>query len=440
MTSDTYEITLDKFIYGGEAMGRLPDGRAVFVPYALPGERVRVRLTFQKRGFARAKLLEILEASPDRIEPKCKHFFVPLSHELGEAPGGRAHCRGCHYQHIPYEAQLHAKEEILRDQLTRIGKIENPPVKEIIPSPDEWNYRNQMDFQLGDDGKIASVGADLVSARVPARTDPITECCLPAPALGDFWHQLDFGANDLFQHISLRLDAADNLMLIIHSDDPETPEMTLEADLSVVHVTAGDAIVMGGDDHLIMEINARPFRVSATSFFRGNTAIVEKMISHLLETLPLTPDAALLELYSGIGTFSAFLASKVGRLVCVEESPATCDDFSVNLDEFENVEIYQASADAVLPSINFTPNILLVDPPPSGIGRRTLDGILSLAPSALTYVSSDPSTLARDAARLIKGGYRLDAITPFDLAPQTAQIDSIAIFIKSFHYRTLFIK
>ena len=113
MTDETYEITLDKFIYGGEAMGRLPDpdgggiGRAVFVPFALPGERVRISLTFQKRGFARGKLLEVLEDSPERIPPKCPHF------------GGCGHCS---YQHIPYESQLRAKEEILRDQLIRIGK------------------------------------------------------------------------------------------------------------------------------------------------------------------------------------------------------------------------------------------------------------------------------------------------------------------------------
>jgi len=412
MTDETYEITLDKFIYGGEAMGRLPDpdgggiGRAVFVPFALPGERVRISLTFQKRGFARGKLLEVLEDSPERIPPKCPHF------------GGCGHCS---YQHIPYESQLRAKEEILRDQLIRIGKIEDPPIKEIIPSPEIWHYRNQMDFQLTDSRKPGFSFPNILS---------ITECHIPVPTINDFWTELEFGENDLFDRISLRHDIVNNLMLIIHSENPETPEMTLEADLSVVHVTAGESIVMGGDDHLVITLNNRPLRVSAASFSHPNTRVAEKMISHLLKTLPLTPDTTLLELFSGIGSFSAFLAPKVGRLVCVEESPAACEDFGINLDEFENVELYQAQAKDVLPGLDFTPDILLADPPVGGLGRHTLDGILHLGAATLAYVSRDPSTLARDAARLIKGGYHLDEVTPFDVAPQTAQIGSIAILKK----------
>ncbi|NQU31098.1 MAG: class I SAM-dependent RNA methyltransferase [Anaerolineae bacterium] len=412
MTDETYEITLEKFIYGGEAMGRLPAseggkfGRAVFVPFALPGERVRIRLTFQKRGFARARLLEVLEDSPERIPPKCPHF------------GGCGHCA---YQHIPYESQLRAKEEILRDQLIRIGKVKNPPVNEIIPSPEIWHYRNQMDFQLTDRRKQGISFPNILS---------ITECHLPEPTVNDFWTELEFGENDLFETISLRQDAANNLMLIIHSDNPETPEMTLETDLSVVHLTAGDAIVMGGDDHLVITLHNRPLRVSAASFSHPNTRVAEKMITHLLNTLPLTSDSTLLELFSGIGSFSAFLAPKVGRLVCIEESPAACEDFGINLDEFENVELYQAQAKDALPSLDFTPDIILADPPEGGLGRHTLDGILHLGAATLAYVSRDPSTLARDAARLIKGGYRLEEVTPFDVAPQTAQIDSISIFKK----------
>ena len=406
MTSKTYEITLDKFIYGGEVMGRLPasDGetrsRAVFVPYALPGEHVRIELTFEKRGFARAKLLEVLKASPERIAPKCAHF---------------AACAGCQYQHIGYESQLRVKKEIVKDQLTRIGKIENPPVKEIIPSSNIWHYRNQMDFQLG----RGSASPDILE---------IEECHLPAPALNEFWQELEFGENNLFEQISLRQDAAENLMLIFRSENPETPEMTLEDELSVVHVVGDEMIVMGGDDHSITMLHGRPFRVSATSFFQPNSAVAEQMIDHLLSALPLNAKTTLLELHSGIGSLSAFLAPKVARLVCVEKSPTACDDFSVNLDKFENVELYQAQAMDVLSSLDFVPDILLTDPPASGLGRHTLDGILRLAPPVLAYVSRDPSTLARDAKKLIEGGYVLTDVTPSDVAPQTFQIDSVAIF------------
>jgi 23S rRNA (uracil1939-C5)-methyltransferase len=415
MNAKTYEITLDKFIYGGEVMGRLPapDSRTVFVPYALPGERVRIELTFEKRGFARAKLLEVLEVSSERITPKCAHF-PPLPE--GEGLGVRAtECVGCQYQHLSYESQLRVKEEIVKDQLTRIGKIENPPVNEIIPSPNIWHYRNQMDFQIG------------AGAASPNILE-IEECHLPVPALNDFWQELEFGENNLFKQISLRQDAAENLMLIFRSENPETPEMTLEDELSVVHVVGDEMIVMGGDDHSVTMLHGRPFKVSATSFFQPNSAAAEKMIDHLLSDLPLNKETTLLELHSGVGSLSAFLAPKVKRLVCVEKSPTACDDFSVNLDEFENVELYQAQAMDVLKILDFTPDILLTDPPASGLGRHTLDGILRLAPLVLAYISRDPSTLARDAKKLIEGGYALTGVTPFDIAPQTFQIDSVAIF------------
>ena len=229
------ETTLNKFIYGGEVMGRLPDKRAVFVPYALPGERAKIELTFEKRGYARAKLLEVLEAVPERIEAKCAHF---------------TNCKGCHYQHISYEKQLRAKEEIIKDQLTRIGKIENPPISKIIPSPETWQYRNQMDFQIGR------------SASMPNILE-ITECHIPMPAINEFWQELEFGENKLFNRFTLRQDAAENIMLIFHSENPETPEMTLEDDLSVVHVTAGAIIVW-----VAMTISSPPCTVAPSVFLR----------------------------------------------------------------------------------------------------------------------------------------------------------------------------
>ena len=408
MTEKTYEITLEKHLYGGETMGRLPepDNRAVFVPYALPGERVRIRLFFQKKGFARAELLEVLEASLERITPKCKHFGI---------------CQGCAYQHIPYEAQLKAKAEILRDQLIRIGKIENPPVNDTFPSPELWNYRNQMAFLVTERHILDNKSPNLLY---------LEECHLPTPAINAFWEDLEFGANDIFEQISLRQDVAENLMFIFYSDNPETPEMRLLDDLSVVHINNGEAIVMGGDDHLVNLLHGRPFRASPTSFSHPNLPVAERIITHLLKTLKLTSKTTLLELYSGIGNFSAFLAEKVDRMVCVESDATACDDFAINLNEFENVELYQAQAMDVLPSLDFTPDILLVDPPVGGLGRQTLDGILALGSAELAYVSRDPSTLARDAARLLEGGYRLKSVTPFDVAPHTAQIDSVAIFVK----------
>lgn len=406
MTEKTYDLFLDKFIYGGEAMGRLPDGRAVFVPYTLPGERARIRLVEEKKGFARGELLEILEPSPERIAPKCPHFGA---------------CVGCHYQHLPYEAQLRAKEAIMRDQLERIGKIENPPVEAIIPSPAEWRYLQEANFRFGQRIKENAHMPDILA---------VEECHLLSEAINEFWEELEFGENEYFSHLSFREDAGGNLMFIFHAQTPETPEMILEDDLSVVHIVEGEAIIMGGDDHIVTMLHERPFRVSPTSYLHPNRAVAEKMIDELLKRLPLNEQITLIELHSGVGSFSAFLAERVGRLVCVEKSPAACDDFSINLDEFENVKLYEAQAMEVLPALDFTPDILLADPPAGGLGRHTLDGIVKLAPPLIAYLSRDPSTLARDAKRLFKGGYRLKIVQPFDAAPQQAEISSLSFFEK----------
>jgi 23S rRNA (uracil1939-C5)-methyltransferase len=156
--------------------------------------------------------------------------------------------------------------------------------------------------------------------------------------------------------------------------------------------------------------------------------MAEKMVTHLLERLPLQPDLTVLELYCGVGLFSAFIAPRVARLVGVEASAYACDDFEINLDEYDNVELYQAQAEQVLPQLDLKPEIVLVDPPREGLERSALDGILALQPNTLAYVSCDPATLARDARRLSQAGYQLLEVTPFDLFPQTYHIESISLW------------
>ena len=169
--SPTYDILLTTFTYGGDCMGRLPDGRAVFVPFALPGETVRVQLIEEKRGFARADLLEVLEASPERIEPRCPNF---------------TRCGGCHYEHMPYEMQLRAKREILSDQFSRLAGIQNPPVEATIPSPLQWNYRNHMQYHLDAEGRL---GCQMRSSN---RVIPMETCLMADEAISDIFPLLQF--------------------------------------------------------------------------------------------------------------------------------------------------------------------------------------------------------------------------------------------------------
>ena len=402
-----YDLTLTTLTYGGEAMGRLPDNRAVFVPFGLPGERVRIRLTDEKRGFARGELVEVLEPSPERIAPRCAHFGI---------------CGGCHYQHLTYEAQLKAKAEILRDQLTRIGKLANPPVNPTVEGSSPWNYRNHVQFHLTEDGRLGYVsvrGVEVIS---------ISECHLPEARINDLWPQLDFEPETEIERVSLR--DGDDLMLVLESESPAAPELELEAGISVVHLYEDHPVVMAGDGALRMRVLDRDFQVSAASFFQVNTLVAEKMVGHVLSKLPTELDTVL-DLYCGVGLFSAFLAPRCQRLIGIELSASACEDFAVNLDEFEGVELYEGLAEDVIPHLEADPSLVLVDPPRAGLERAVLDSILRLNPPTILYISCDPSTLARDAARLIAGGYRLVEVTPFDMFPQTYHIESISLFQKS---------
>lgn len=411
MTPPIYDVLLEKLTYGGEAMGRLPDGRAVFVPFGLPGENVRVRLVYEKNSFARGELLEVLTASPERITPKCKHF---------------GKCGGCHYQNLPYEKQLQAKTEILRDQLQRIGKIENPPVNPMVASPLEWNYRNHVQFHLTAEGRIAFVNSKGNS------TFPIEECHLPETSIDSFWRELQFESNKDMERVSLRAGRGEELLVVLESESPETPELEIEADVSVVHLFDEHSVVIAGQDYFTINVLERDFHVSAASFFQVNTKMAEKMVEHLLAKLPVTSSSTLLDVYCGAGLFSKFFAPKCKQVIGVESSESACEDFAINLDEFDNVELYEGAAEEVLSGlVGQTANLssyMIVDPPRAGIEKHALDAIINIKPQAIAYVSCDPSTLARDAARLINGGYRLVDVTPFDLFPQTYHIESISIF------------
>jgi 23S rRNA (uracil1939-C5)-methyltransferase len=220
----------------------------------------------------------------------------------------------------------------------------------------------------------------------------------------------------------------DDLMLVLESESPETPELEIEAGISIAHVYEENTVVIAGSDHILMRVLDREFKVSAASFFQVNTVMAGKMVEHLLANLPISQSTTLLDVYCGVGLFSAFLAPKCGRVIGIESSESSCEDFTVNLDEFDNVELYEDEAEAVIPYLEAKPDIVVVDPPRAGLDKAVVDGILKLSPSLIAYVSCDPSTLARDAARLINGGYKLKEVTPFDLFPQTYHIESISLF------------
>jgi 23S rRNA (uracil1939-C5)-methyltransferase len=408
LTPDNFNVKLTTHTYGGETLGRLPDGRAVFVPFALPGEEVQIQLVEVKRGYARAELVEVLTASPKRITPVCAHF---------------TNCGGCHYQHIPYDTQLAAKRDILKDQLVRIGKIDDPPVKPTIPSPEEYYYRNNVQFHLTEQGELGF--HRMRSEEVFA----IKECHLPDEVLNNLWPRLDFEPMAGLQRVSLRLGNDEDILLTLESEDPEPPEFMVEdLPISAVYLGSEEVQVLAGDSYVFIDVLERSFRVSADSFFQVNTRIAAAMVEYILANLDLRPESIAIDAYAGAGLFSAFLAPRVKRLLAVEDSPSACTDFVYNLDEFDNVELYQARVEDVLHGLEVKPQVVLVDPTRIGLERRAVDGILTMRPEVLVYISCDPATLARDAQRLMEGGYQLASVTPFDLFPQTYHIESVSFW------------
>lgn len=407
-SGQTFEVELTTFTYGGEVLGRLPDGRAVFVPFALPGEIVRLRLVEDKQRYARAELLEVLEPASERVDPLCTHFGL---------------CGGCHYQHLPYRKQLQAKAEILRDQLQRIGKLDDPPVKPTVPSPREFYYRNHVQFHLTPQGELGYHEA--ISNRVFA----IRECHLPEEPINEVWPLLEVEPMPGLQRINLRAAADEDVLVALESEDPLLPEFSVEdLPISVVHLGPAGTQVLAGSDHVVMHVLERPFRVSAGSFFQVNTLMAAELVQHILTYLDPQPSDAVLDVYAGAGLFSAFLAPQVDHLIAIEASPLACDDFIVNLEEFDNVTLYEGAAEDVLPELALSPRFILVDPPRAGLDTAALDAIIALQPQVLAYVSCDPATLARDGRRLTREGYHLVQVTPFDLFPQTYHIESISFW------------
>ncbi len=408
--TDVLEVAIERLAYGGDGVGKLPDGRVVFVPYTIPGEMVRVKLVEEKAHHARADLLVVLAPSPQRLIPRCRHFGM---------------CGGCHYQHISYPHQLEAKASILRDQMTRIGGLKELPEISLIPSPEPWYYRNHIQFHQDKQGKL---GFQKAHSNQPFA---IQECHLPEEGINQLWPKIELEPMRNLERISLRQGAEADLMIVLENAIPQALEFDVEGlEVSVVEVDPLGSLVLAGSDHIQMQIQAKRFKVSATSFFQVNTLQAEAMVKHLLEFLPVDNTMTVLDVYSGVGLFSAFLAPWVKRLVGIEISAQACDDFATNLDEYENVELYEAAADKVLNEVSFHPGAIVMDPPRAGLGKETVQRALAQAAPTLVYVSCDPSTLARDAKQLIVGGYKLTRLTLIDMFPQTYHIESMSFWEK----------
>jgi 23S rRNA (uracil1939-C5)-methyltransferase len=413
---ETITLQLTAMAHGGSALGRCEGdgplaGRVLFVPFAIPGETVRVEVVEAHTRWARARLLEVLEPSPHRVEPPCPYF-------------GPGQCGGCHFQHIAYEAQAEFKHDVVKDQLARVGGLQQVSVQDIIGAAEPWSYRNHVQFHLSPDGKLGFLEAE------SHRVVPVKECLILDPLLDDLWAALDMQWPQL-QLLSLRCGSAtDDRMAIFELHHYEDFGIEVDFPVSCVLLLAdGEAVVLMGDSYLTEHVGNRDYRISAGSFFQVNTAGAEALVALVRGLLDPQGDETLLDLYCGVGLFGLDLADGVKRVLGVEADPSATADFEYNARGLEHVQLLEGTTQAVLPQITEPVDLLVLDPPRAGAGAEVVDEIQRLSPGRIVYVSCDPATLARDARRLTDGGYRLKTVQPVDLFPQTYHIESVALFL-----------
>ncbi len=407
----TIELTTEQMAYGGAALARY-EGKVIFVPYALPNERVRVRVTFTNKRWVKAELLDVLEASPERIEPLCSHF-------------GPQRCGGCHWQHIQYEAQLRYKYEIVCEQLQRIGRIKEPPVKPCLGMDEPWHYRNHVQLHHHHDG-VGFVRADKKGIYA------IDSCEIMNQAIYPLFELVKEDYNDSFKRLILRgSEETKEQLVIFEGKNVNRISSLLPKNCNIVkREKNGRVRSIRGDVAYHEEVNGQQWRVHANSFFQVNTGQAEQLLSVVKELLPpLSGNELLVDCYAGVGLFGLSLIEMVQKVYLIESQSSAVADANRHTDQTEDVTVIRGKAEDVLSNWSKygpSPDILLLDPPRAGCKEVILHQLGEMKIPTIIYISCDPTTQARDINHLITLGYVLDVVQPIDLFPHTYHIESVA--------------
>jgi 23S rRNA (uracil1939-C5)-methyltransferase len=388
-----FEATVEKLVYGGDGLARL-EGRVVFAPFVLPGERIRVQTWREQPGLLRAQTLEVLEPAPERVAAPCPVF-------------GR--CGGCHYQHAPYEYQLSAKRDILVDQLRRLGKME-PPETIVVAAAEPWGYRNRA--QLHIDGR--HIGYREAGSHSLCE---VSQCPLASPKINETIHAL---AGMLYNPRWPRFVRS----LEIFTDEQQVQLNVVATDQPVAkRFFDWCAEEIPGLVENALDYQGR-FRVSRNSFFQVNRFLLDKLVEVALEG---AEGETALDLYAGVGLFSLALARGFREVTAVESGSGAVRDLQFNAERagLANLRAERQTAEEYLQKLERAPDFVLLDPPRAGLGKAVVRRLAELRPRQVTIVSCDPATLARDLAGLTAAGYRVEQMTLVDLFPQTFHLETV---------------
>lgn len=420
------KLRIEKAIYGGAGLGRA-EGKAVFVPFALPGELVEAAIVEENKSYATAELSEVLEASADRRGAPCPYFGI---------------CGGCHYQHADYAAQVAMKRAILRETLERARVRGVPEIEAVAAEP--FGYRNRVRLHVERNPFHLCYKKRNSHVNLPVEACPVAATVLEraiaalnregeALALAGWVRELELFTDDaqttLLAAFWTDREKAEAARLV-DSCWPELqkriPEVVGAGAFSVERgTTTGKLLAQAGEGALTYRAGGRVYRVALGSFFQVNRFLIDRLVE--LVTGGVSGGVAW-DLYAGVGLFSLALAEEFGEVVAVESGGSAVRDLRKNLGGKRH-RVVSAETAAFLRRVVeqrlTAPDLVVVDPPRAGLGREVTTLLGKVRARNVTYVSCDPATLSRDVAALLESGYRLAKMHLVDLFPQTFHLESV---------------
>jgi 23S rRNA (uracil1939-C5)-methyltransferase len=434
---DELELSVDALAFGGDGIARA-DGYVVFVAGAIPGDRVRARVFKAKRAYGHARVVELLEPSPERIPPAADHPGAP-------------------WQVLPYERQLAVKAEQVEDALRRIGRLDGFTLEPIVPAVQEWRYRNKLEYSFGTDPD----GGLVCGFHAPGRWDEIVafDDCLLASERGNAareqvlaWaraeglraHDRRSGEGTLRNLVVRegRRTGEVQVRLVVAPGALPTPSLTAAVAADSLLVTTTDALgettavgeteLLAGSDAIEEELADLRFRISPLAFFQTNTEMAERLYGVAAELADLRGPERLFDLYCGSGTIGLVLSARVAQVYGVELVEESVADAITNarLNGIDNARFYAGDVRLAMRELveqAGRPDVVVVDPPRAGLSKKAVRRVIEAAPRKIVYVSCNPTTLAPNAAQLAEAGYALRRVRPVDMFPQTPHIECVAV-------------